>query len=276
MVGFALPAKLLSAVSCVSANLHSASSEARSAEVLLQGSVWLARTLQPFSMAARRKLLQRVLMCLAYQPGAAVPGFQPGSQSSFLSTCRGFVVAYMQTYLSQGVGKELPFPQASSKMPASDGHVKGGPLRRPVGEIVVADLQAQGFSDGAKLEMSEPREGSSGGDPQAVVFSSHGQQETIPQQPQPQPSSSSAAEQESLKGMTPNQNQPERYSSSELQDVASMQRGYQDNPDRDTAQSSPRTEENPCLIGGASMPKPVQRCGIITSKVFATCYCNQS
>lgn len=263
MVGFALPAKLLSAVSCVSANLQSASSEARSAEVLLQGSVWLARTLQPFSMAARRKLLQRVLMCLAYQPGAAVPGFQPErNHSSFLSTCRGFVVAYMQTYLSQGVGEELPFPQASSKMPVSDGHFRGGPLGRPVGKIVVADLQAQGFSDGAKLEMSEPREGSSGGDPQAVVFSCHGQQETIPQQPQP--SSSSAAEQDSLKGMTLDQIQPGRYSSSELQDVASMQRGYQDNPDRDTAQSSPKIEENSLLIGGASMLKPVQRCGIVT------------
>ena len=261
----ALPAKLLSVVSCIAAALHSADSQASSAEAILQGSVWLAGILHPFKMEARRKVLQQVLMCLAYEPEAA--GFELRAEnqslpSRFLSTCRGFVAAYLQTYISRDVvEKELTSSHTSQGLPRSHKQSRGQLLSRSAEEAVVAELAAPYLPNVADLEEYEQSEEVSNEEPLAVRLSYQGQGERFEH---PQPSLSSEVEQITPEGLPPDQ--VWGYPMYGPQEPPNKQTSiYWDNSESSPAQRFSKFPVQGLVSKGATMLKPMQRYALADS-----------
>lgn len=188
-----LQAHLLSAIFSIAGALQTADNSHRSADVVLEGSIWLMKTLKPFSLSERRSILQHILMCLACQVEAAGSGsFSEGQdvQSRYLSTCRTFVMSYLQIYLAESQDEiKLDSSHANQELPAFMRQQRAGQTAATV-DLIVADMQGQCARDLALSEENEQQAEGSIAEPESFR---PGRQWQMEASEQPEPSISYAA-----------------------------------------------------------------------------------
>lgn len=189
-----LQAHLLSAIFSIAGALQTADNSSRSADVVLEGSIWLMKTLKPFSLSERRSILQHILMCLACQVEAAGSGsFSEGQdvQSRYLSTCRTFVMSYLQIYLAESQDEiKLDSSHANQELPAFERQQRAEQTAATV-ELIVADMQGQCARDPAPSEEKEQQAEGSIAEPESFRTGRHRQ---LKASEQPEPSISYAAQ----------------------------------------------------------------------------------